>query len=170
MKENMRLDRCGRVYLSRSAGETQGLGQALSSLLLPGDVVLLDGDLGAGKTCFAQGVARGLGVREQVVSPTFTLLREYRGRMPLYHLDAYRLQGDADLFSMGVEEYAEGDGVLLVEWGERAPGFFVMERLEVRFEFGAGDDDRRLVFTPRGDAWSRRICEMPREGGEDGKG
>jgi len=153
-----------RVYETGSAEETQGLGRELSSLLLPGDVVLLEGDLGAGKTCFAQGVARGLGVSEQVTSPTFTLIREYRGRIPLYHLDAYRLEGAADLFSIGVEEYLEGDGVLLVEWGERAPGFFEMERLEVRFSFGEGDDDRRVAFTPCGDSWCGRISGMPREG------
>jgi tRNA threonylcarbamoyladenosine biosynthesis protein TsaE len=159
-----------RSYETRSAGETQGLGRELASLLRPGDVVLLLGELGAGKTCFAQGVARGLGVGEQVTSPTFTLMREYRGRMPLYHLDAYRLHGSADLFAIGVDEYLERDGVLMVEWGDRARDFFSMEHLEVGFSFGGGDEERRVVFTPRGDSWARRLLETQSGGGEHGRG
>ncbi len=92
---------------AHSADETRELGSALAGLLRPGDVVLLVGELGAGKTCFAQGVAHGLEVREQVTSPTFTLIREYRGRLPLYHLDAYRLEGAADLFAIGADEYLD---------------------------------------------------------------
>ena len=148
-----------RTFETRNARETQELGQALARLLRRGDVVLLVGELGAGKTCFAQGVARGLGVGEQVTSPTFTLMREYRGSMPFYHLDAYRL-GEADFFAIGVDEYLDGDGVLLVEWGDRASGFFGAESLEVALFFGAGDEERRLVFTPHGNAWTRRLREL----------
>lgn len=157
-----------RAYETRSDGETRELGQALAGLLRPGDVVLLIGELGAGKTCFAQGVARGLGIVEQVTSPTFTLMREYRGRIPLYHLDAYRLDGAADLFAIGIEEYLEGDGVLLVEWGDRARDFFGTELLEVTFLLGEGDEDRNVVMAPRGETWRRRLLAMPWEGGERG--
>jgi len=150
------------VFLTRGAGETHELGRALAELLRPGDVVLLMGDLGTGKTCFAQGLARGLGVEDQVTSPTFTLMREYRGRISLYHLDAYRLHGSGDLYAIGVDEYLDMEGVLVVEWGDRAGGFFDMERLEVRFSFMDGEEQRRLVFTPRGSSWSQRLQEMPR--------
>ncbi len=154
-----------RAYETRFAGETQALGLALAALLRPGDVVLLVGELGTGKTCFAQGVARGLGIVEQVTSPTFTLMREYRGRIPLYHLDAYRLEGSEDLFAIGVDEYLEGDGALLVEWGDRAREFFTPEYLEVRFDFANGDEERRVCFIPRGASWERRLPEMPAGGG-----
>jgi len=152
------------------ADDTRELGSALAGLLVPGDVVLLIGELGAGKTCFAQGVAHGLEVREQVTSPTFTLMREYRGRLPLYHLDAYRLDGAADLFSIGVDEYLDGDGVLLVEWGDRAREFFTVDHLEVGILFGTGDEERRIVFTPHGDSWARRPLETELGGGERGGG
>jgi tRNA threonylcarbamoyladenosine biosynthesis protein TsaE len=158
------------AHITCNAGETRQLGSDLAGLLLPGDVVLLIGELGAGKTCFAQGVARGLEVNEQVTSPTFTLMREYRGRLPLYHLDAYRLDGAADLFTIGADEYLDGDGILLVEWGDRARDFFTMDHLEITFFFGTSDEERRIVFTPRGDMWSRRRLETALGGGELGRG
>lgn len=149
-------------FITHSAEETRGLGKALACLLRPGDVVLLDGELGAGKTCFAQGVAHGLGIAQQVTSPTFTLMREYKGIMPLYHLDLYRLDGPADLRGIGVEEYLDSEGVLLVEWGDRAREFFGEERLEIAFFFGAGEDDRSVVFTPRGASWRQRsLAALP---------
>jgi len=161
-ERGMRGEAAGtRAYGTRCAGETCELGHRLAALLCPGDVVLLVGELGAGKTCFAQGVARGLEVTEQVTSPTFTLMREYHGRMPLYHLDAYRLEGPADLFAIGVDEYLDGDGVLLVEWGDRARDFFTLEYLEVRFDFADGDEERRIRFIARGGSWQQRLLEMP---------
>ncbi|MEW6553325.1 MAG: tRNA (adenosine(37)-N6)-threonylcarbamoyltransferase complex ATPase subunit type 1 TsaE [Actinomycetota bacterium] len=144
------------VRITHGADETRELGVALAALLRAGDVVLLVGELGAGKTCFAQGVAKGLEVAEQVTSPTFTLMREYRGSLPLYHLDAYRLEGAADLFAIGVEEYLDAGGVLLVEWGDRARDFFTGDHLEIAIFFGDGDEERNLVITARGDGWSRR--------------
>jgi len=132
--------------------------------------VLLVGELGAGKTCFAQGVAHGLEVREQVTSPTFTLIREYRGRMPLYHLDAYRLEGAADLFAIGVDEYLDKDGVLLVEWGDRARDFFTMDHLEITFFFGTSDEERRIVFTPCGSSWESRPLRAALGGSDRGRG
>jgi tRNA threonylcarbamoyladenosine biosynthesis protein TsaE len=154
-------------FVTRSAEETRELGCELAGMLHPGDVVLLVGELGAGKTCFAQGVARGLEVREHVTSPTFNLLREYHGRIALYHLDAYRLDGPADLFAIGVDEYLDGDGVLLVEWGDRVRDFFRMEYLEISLMFGTGDDERRVVFEPRGNAWAQRLSAPTAGGGPD---
>jgi tRNA threonylcarbamoyladenosine biosynthesis protein TsaE len=155
------------VEVTGRAGETQRLGTRLAAVLRPGDVVLLVGELGTGKTCFAQGLALGMGIEVQVTSPTFTLLREYPGELPLYHLDAYRLEGPADLFDMGMEEYMEGDGVLLVEWADRARGFFDVDHLEIVFEFGVGDDERRISIMPRGGSWVERLGRLRREGGDD---
>ena len=153
------------VRITHGAEETRELGAALAGMLQAGDVVLLVGELGAGKTCFAQGVAHGLEVKEQVTSPTFTLMREYRGRLPLYHLDAYRLDGAADLFAIGVDEYLDSGGVLLVEWGDRARDFFTMDRLEVAFSFDVGDEDRRIALTPYGSSWERRQLGLLPGGG-----
>lgn len=158
------------VHVTHSAGETQALGGALASLLQPGDVVLLVGELGAGKTCFTQGLAHALGVDEQVTSPTFTLMREYRGRIPLYHLDAYRLEGVADLYSIGVEEYLDRDGALVVEWGDRARDFFDMDLLEVTFAFGDDEEERHIRFVPRGSSWEQRLAEMQMGSGGSGNG
>lgn len=104
---------------SHSPEETRGLGVRLGQLLLPGDVILLQGDLGAGKTAFTQGVGAGLGVRETVNSPTFTLLKEYMGRIPLYHFDLYRIEETEELYALGFEDYFGGEGACVVEWAER---------------------------------------------------
>ncbi len=155
---------------THSSDETRELGSSLAGLLRPDDVVLLIGELGTGKTCFAQGVAHGLEVREQVTSPTFTLMREYRGRMPLYHLDAYRLEGAADLFAIGVDEYLDAGGILLVEWGDRARDFFTVDHLEIDFFFGASDEERRILFTPCGNSWASRPLQAALGGSDRGRG
>ena len=104
---------------SASANRTQRLGALLSALLQPGDVVLLEGPLGAGKTALTQGIGAGLGVRETINSPTFTLLKEYEGRLPLYHFDLYRIEDPEELFALGFEDYFGGEGVCVVEWADR---------------------------------------------------
>jgi tRNA threonylcarbamoyladenosine biosynthesis protein TsaE len=107
--------------LSKSAEETLRLGEILGRCLLAGDVVALLGELGSGKTCITQGIARGLGVslNYHVTSPTFTLINEYPGDVTLYHLDIYRLSGPIDLEDLGYEEYFYGDGVVVIEWAEK---------------------------------------------------
>jgi tRNA threonylcarbamoyladenosine biosynthesis protein TsaE len=110
----------GAVELhSYSPEETRQLGVRLGQLLEPGDVVLLHGNLGAGKTAFAQGIGEGLGVRETINSPTFTLLKEYVGRVPLYHFDLYRIEDADEIYSLGFEDYFAAEGVSVVEWAER---------------------------------------------------
>ena len=106
---------------SNSPEETEALGMRLAACLAPGLVVAFRGDLGAGKTCMAKGIARGLGVEDTVTSPTYTIVSEYQGRFPLYHIDAYRLNGDEDFENAGALDYLGGDGVALVEWSERVP-------------------------------------------------
>jgi tRNA threonylcarbamoyladenosine biosynthesis protein TsaE len=109
------------VVISNSPEETAALGTMLGQLMHPGDFIALIGDLGAGKTHFVQGLARGIGVPADVCvsSPSYTLLNEYMGRVPLYHFDLYRLSGDDDIFDLGFEEYFFGEGVSVVEWADR---------------------------------------------------
>lgn len=106
---------------SEGADETIRIGQAIGRFLQKGDIVALIGELGSGKTCITQGIARGINVPESyyVTSPTFTLINEYPGKIPLYHLDIYRLSGSQDLIDMGYEEYFYGDGVIIIEWAEK---------------------------------------------------
>ena len=106
-------------FITRSAAETELLGASLAARLLPGDVIAFRGDLGAGKTAFTRGLARGLGITEAVTSPTYTIVNEYpQGRLPLFHFDMYRLHDAEELFDLGWEDYLARDGVCAVEWSE----------------------------------------------------
>jgi len=142
--------------------KTRQVGEELGRLLEPGDLICIYGPLGAGKTALAQGVARGLGVTEAVVSPTFILIREYRGRVPFYHFDAYRLHGPADLNLLGAEEYLAGDGVVLVEWADRVDPALPAERLDIVLDYG-GENKRRLSFVPRGARYRALVEELKRK-------
>ena len=107
------------IYTTRSAAETEQLGARLAALLRPGDVIAFRGGLGAGKTAFTRGLARGLGIEESVTSPTYTLVNEYpQGRLPLFHFDMYRLRDAEELFDLGWEDYLDRGGVCAVEWSE----------------------------------------------------
>ncbi len=140
----------GLVTRTRSAEETRALGERLGRLLGAGDVVALVGDLGAGKTTLAQGIARGLGVRTQVGSPTFTFVREHRGRVALRHVDLYRVERPADLDDLALEEAIGGAGVAIVEWADRADGYLPPEYLRVTIRV-TGDDERELILEPVGE-------------------
>ena len=130
---------------SRGAKETYALGQLLGELAKAGLVVLLNGDLGAGKTCFAQGVANGLGVASSTVtSPSYTLLNIHQGRLPLYHFDLYRLSQVDDLADLGYDDYAEGHGLTLVEWADRMSGD-LSAALSVSIDYIA-EEQRNLRF------------------------
>ena len=119
--------------ISHSAQGTYNIGKTLGMLLTSGDLIAFSGDLGAGKTCCVQGIAVGLGVRDRslVTSPTFTLIQEYQGDVPIYHFDVYRLTHEDDLYDLGYEEYFYGDGVTLIEWAERIPTFLPSEHLAI---------------------------------------
>ena len=125
---------------------TEAFGRRLGGLLFRGAVVALVGPLGAGKTHLARAVAAGLGVPDTrvVTSPTFVLIQEYAGRLPVYHFDAYRLRGEGDFSDLGVHEYFEGDGVCLVEWADRAAGVLPAERLRVELAV-VGETARRAT-------------------------
>ena len=135
---------------TNSPAETRALGFQLAAMLRPGDVLLLLGDLGAGKSELTRGIARGLGVTSPVASPSFTILNVYdEGRIPLYHFDWYRLNSAEELFEMGMDEYLGGDGVAVVEWPSRCPEAVPEKYLEVRID-PVDDCAREIVLTPRG--------------------
>jgi tRNA threonylcarbamoyladenosine biosynthesis protein TsaE len=138
-----------------SPQETRAVACSLGALLEPGDVILLAGPLGAGKTEFAKGVAEGLGVEDRVVSPTFTLAREYQGRLRMIHVDVYRLDAEQEVLDLGLEDFPEG--VLLVEWGDVARGLFPADHLEVRLDPGHLDEHRIITLTPVGPSWMARV-------------
>lgn len=125
--------------------ETLALGEALGIKLVPGDVVALFGDLGAGKTVLTKGIASGLEFPDEIHSPTFTLIHEHLGAIPLYHIDLYRLTSEAEVESIGVEEYIHGDGVTVIEWADRMKSMLPPDRLDVYIKI-TGEDTREFVF------------------------
>jgi tRNA threonylcarbamoyladenosine biosynthesis protein TsaE len=149
--------------VTRSVSETRALGEQFGrDVLVAGDVVVLSGELGSGKTALAQGIGRGLDVDGPVVSPTFTLVREYEGRVRLCHVDIYRLERMQELHDLGIEEQLE-ESVTLVEWGEVAAAALPAERLEIRLTAGAGPDERIIELVLLGESWrrrSRRLAEI----------
>ncbi len=148
-------------FPARSVEDTERLAEQLAECCEPGLVVALKGDLGAGKTTFVRAVARGLGVDpDDVSSPTFVLVHEYSGRLPVYHMDAYRLAGPEELVELGADEYFFGDGVCLVEWADRVEAALPEDRLEVQFEI-SGERQRRVRLAASG-ARSARVLERLR--------
>ena len=142
---------------TKSAEETMAFAEKLGSILEKGDVLTLAGDLGAGKTTFTKGLAKGLGITRTVNSPTFTIIKEYKGRLPLYHMDVYRLEdSDEDL---GFEEYFSGEGVCVVEWATFIKEYLPDERLELVISH-IGEDEREIQLTPLGDRYEERIKEI----------
>ena len=144
------------VATTTSVDATRDLAQAVSSLARPGDVIVLAGDLGAGKTAFVQGFGRGLGVTDRITSPTFTLVHVYEGRLPVHHLDVYRLEQLSEALDLGLPEMLDEGGVVLIEWGDAILPVLPQDLLEVRLTFGADDDDRHVAFRPVGAAWAPR--------------
>lgn len=136
--------------ITHSAKETRQLGEKLAKRLNPGDVVLLDGDLGAGKSELARGVARGLGIEGAVPSPSFTILNAYdEGRCPLYHFDWYRIEDANEIYEMGMDEQLGGDGIALIEWSERAEECLPEKRLRITIRT-MDENTREMHFAPEG--------------------
>ena len=125
---------------------TAAAGERLGARLEPGDVVALTGVLGAGKTCFVQGLARGLGVTTPATSPTFVLVNEYRGRLPVHHVDVYRTHSLTELLDLGLEDLLAGDGVTVVEWADRCEPLLPPRTIRVHIE-GVGDEPRRITIS-----------------------
>ena len=134
--------------LSHSPDETEAVGARLAEALAPGSVVAFTGDLGAGKTAFTRGLARGLGVPDRVTSPTFTIVNEYEGgRLPLFHFDMYRLGSADELFDIGWEDYLRRGGVCAVEWSENIAGALEPDAVRVDIRRGSSDQERVITVT-----------------------
>ncbi|UFJ40957.1 tRNA (adenosine(37)-N6)-threonylcarbamoyltransferase complex ATPase subunit type 1 TsaE [Brevibacillus humidisoli] len=141
----------------QDVGETQRFAERLAALLVPGDFLALEGDLGAGKTTFTQGLARGLQIDEVVNSPTFTIVKEYHGRLPLYHIDVYRVSDDPD--SLDLDPYFFGDGVCVVEWASLIERWLPGERLTITLRH-EGEQKRHCELTAQGDRYETLCKEL----------
>lgn len=144
-----------------SLQQTEALGRILGTLAEPGDVITLQGPLGAGKTTLTQAIARGLGVdpRQYVTSPTFSLLHEYEGRIPLYHMDFYRLAGEVEIESLGLDEYFSGSGLTVIEWPERLDNLMPSERLHIELGI-AGETCRTADLAGYGSSWQKKVADI----------
>lgn len=139
--------------------ETQDFGARLGNLARPGDVFLLVGKLGAGKTCLTQGIARGLGIKEYAASPSFVVVRELYGRLPLYHMDFYRLENPEEIADLGLDDYFYGQGVSVVEWAEEGTGLLPPEHLLIEMSY-ISDTGRRLKLKATGKRYRDLLAEL----------
>jgi tRNA threonylcarbamoyladenosine biosynthesis protein TsaE len=147
---------------TKSVDDTRALAAEMATLARPGDLILLAGDLGTGKTAFVQGFARSLGVNEQVTSPAFVLVRPYEGRVPMVHLDVYRLDHLQELVDLGIAEMLDSEVVTLIEWGDVVAPALPADFLEIRLELGESDDERVLNLRAVGPSWPARLSALRR--------
>jgi len=145
--------------ISRGPEQTQRLGVRLGELAQVGDILLLCGSLGSGKTCLAQGIAWGLGVKEYAFSPSFVIAREYHGRLPLYHIDLYRLDRIEEVVDLGLDEYFYGNGVCVVEWAEKGMAVLPKENLLIGLTY-VSDTERSLSLEPKGEHYSQLLTSL----------
>ncbi|WP_163538257.1 tRNA (adenosine(37)-N6)-threonylcarbamoyltransferase complex ATPase subunit type 1 TsaE [Gracilibacillus sp. YIM 98692] len=143
------------VFYTQTEDKTKRLAEKLSLLLRPGDVITLEGDLGAGKTTFTKGLGAGLGVTRTINSPTFTIVKEYMGEIPLYHMDVYRLEGSEE--DIGFDEYFHGDGITVIEWASFIEEYLPGKRLDIVIK-REGEASRTIYLHPKGD-YFESICK-----------
>ncbi len=135
--------------------DTIEIAQNFESEKFPNMIICLDGELGSGKTVFTKGIANALGIDETITSPTFTIIKEYQGELPLYHMDVYRLDGETD--GVGIEEYFTKNGVVVIEWSETIKDLLPQERLDIKFKV-LDENKRLLIFQPHGRKYEE-LCE-----------
>lgn len=140
---------------SHSPDDTIKIGALIGRLASGGDIFLLTGSLGTGKTCLTQGIARGLGIKEHTPSPSFVLVRQFYGRLPLYHIDLYRLDNINEIADLGLDDYLYSDGVCVIEWAEKGLSLLPREHLMIKIDY-LGDTERHFIFKPG----SQRYREM----------
>jgi tRNA threonylcarbamoyladenosine biosynthesis protein TsaE len=153
-----------RTVVTKDAAGTRALGAALAAAARPGDLISLVGDLGAGKTQFAKGFGAGLGIGDTIVSPSFVLMAEYRGRLPLFHVDLYRLADAAEALAGGLIDDRQAEGVTIVEWAERLADALADERLDILID-GAGDEPRRITLRAGEAGYARYLDLVPATAG-----
>ena len=141
------------ILFTKSPAETKRLGERIGKLLLPGDVIALTGELGSGKTILTKGIARGMGIKgDPVRSPSFVLIKEYPGKVPLFHFDLYRLKKPEELNTIGYEEYFSGKGVVVIEWAERAKNFLPEKYLVIKLSI-INKNERKISLTVKGNGF-----------------
>jgi tRNA threonylcarbamoyladenosine biosynthesis protein TsaE len=145
--------------VTHSAEQTQNLGISLGKLAEPGDIYLLIGDLGAGKTCLTQGLAYGLDIQEYTLSPSFVIMRELYGRLPLYHMDFYRLDNIAEISDLGLDDYLFGKGVCVIEWANKGLTVLPEAHLVIKIDYLA-DNERSFVIEPKGERYIRMLTKL----------
>lgn len=146
-------------FITHSPEETQKLGMRIGELAEPGDVFLLVGELGTGKTCLTQGIAWGLGIKEYTLSPTFVIMRELYGRLPLYHIDLYRLDNIEEIADLGLDDYLYGNGVCVVEWAEKGLSILPVEYLMVIISF-LTDTERNFELKPGSQRYQKLLIQL----------
>ena len=140
--------------------ETEEFGTKLGKILKSGDIICLNGDLGAGKTTLTKSIGLGLDVKEYITSPTFTLINQYRGRLPVYHFDEYRLENADELYDLGFDEYFYGNGVCIIEWADKIENLLPKERLVLDIKKGKDIDERVINITAYGNRYIELLKEM----------
>ena len=160
MKLNQPLNRIEHLELiSHSPEETQRFGMRIGELALPGDIFLLVGSLGTGKTCLTQGIAWGLGIKEYALSPSFVIVRELHGRLPLYHVDLYRLDNIKEIAELGLDDYLYGNGVCVVEWAEKGLSMLPAEHLLIEISY-LSDTERGFMLKPSGKRYMKIAAKL----------
>jgi len=147
------------AFETQSAEHTQTLGERIGRLARPGDVILLNGGLGAGKTSLTRGIARGLGIEETVQSPTFVLARELMGNIPLYHIDLYRLDSLAEIADLGLDEYFYGQGLTVVEWADKGTHLLPEDNLSIKIEI-KGENIRIFSLVPSNAHYQKMVSAL----------
>jgi len=145
--------------ISHSPEETQEIGTWLGELAQEGDIFLLSGNLGAGKTCLTQGIAWGLGSQEYALSPTFVLMRELKGRLPLYHIDLYRLDQIEEISDLGLDDYLYGHGLCVIEWAEKGISVLPADHLLIKINY-LSDNERSFEFIPHGTRYRKLLDQL----------
>ena len=147
--------------ITKSSEETKNLGEELSKLTKPGDLLAFYGELGAGKTCFIQGISRGLKVKDYVTSPSFTIINEYQGKIPIYHFDLFRLDNAEEILELGYKEYFYGEGLTVIEWAEKIEQLLPKEHLKIEIKF-KDRYQRTISFISQGDRFNKFLEELNR--------
>ncbi|MDD5288668.1 MAG: tRNA (adenosine(37)-N6)-threonylcarbamoyltransferase complex ATPase subunit type 1 TsaE [Dehalococcoidales bacterium] len=145
--------------VTHSAKQTQQLGMSIGRLAEPGDIFLLIGELGAGKTCLTQGIAWGLDIQEYTLSPSFVIMRELHGRLPLYHMDFYRLDNIAEISDLGLDDYLYGKGVCVIEWANKGLTVLPDDHLLIKIDY-VSDNERNFVIEPKGERYIRLVKRL----------
>jgi tRNA threonylcarbamoyladenosine biosynthesis protein TsaE len=146
-------------FITHSAEQTQKVGISIGKLAEPGDIFLLIGDLGAGKTCLTQGIAYGLDIQEYTLSPSFVIMRELLGRLPLYHMDFYRLDNIAEISDLGLDDYLFGEGVCVIEWANKGLTVLPEDHLLIGIDY-LSDNERNFVIEARGERYIRMVKQL----------